>query len=361
VSLGDILDQEVAIRLLSGVARGRRVPNAMLFWGPGGVGKRLAAMELIKALNCRQGGGEACEGCLSCRKIRSGNHPDVKTVGPGGKSRQIVLDQVDEVIEYSSLRPFESSWRAVVFQDADRMNLAAQNHFLKTLEEPPGNSLFLLLSEYPRMLLPTIRSRCQMVRFRRLRPETVVAFLKRERDVADDTAEAIAHLSEGQMSRAMDLVDSPKRSVAIDFVRRLSSGEDPSELAEEFAGVLGDQRKRFEAEVESELAFEHVDEASRADIEAMKELRLGHLNALVKRDILEYLYLFQTWYRDELVYQATGDAWRVLNRDQLDCLQRPSSDPEEKIKAVERAFKQLDRFINEERVFRVLFFSLAAK
>ena len=91
-----------------------------------------------------------------------------------------------------------------------------------------------------------------------------------------------------------------------------------------------------------------------------KERRVAQLQALVKRAILEYLYLLETWYRDELVFARTGDAERVLNRDQLARLQAGvSSAPEAKIVAIEKARQCLDRFINEERVFRDLFFALA--
>jgi len=361
MSFTAIRDQETAIRLLRNLTRSRRVPNGLLFWGPSGVGKGLAAAEFIKALNCREGGDDACDACLLCRKITRGNHPDVKTIVPSGKARMIVMDQIDDLMEYAGLRPFESTWRVVIIQDADRMNLSAQNHFLKTLEEPPGRAIFILLTAHPRMLLPTIRSRCQMVRFQRLRPQTVAELIERDRGVTGEIAEAIAHLSEGQMSRALDLIDSEKRNVALDIVHRLATGEDPSALAEEFSGLLDDQRKRLEAQVDEELKPDRADEATREELEALKELRMAHMAALVKRELMEYLYLFQTWYRDELVFKATGDPARVLNRDQVARLREASSAPADKIKAVESALMQLNRNINEERVFRVLFFSLAEK
>lgn len=360
MSFRDIRDQETAVRLLRNVLRERRIPNAMLFWGPSGVGKRLSAIELAKAVNCAGGATDACDACLSCRKTAHGNHPDVKTIAPTDRSREIKKHQIDEVNELASLHPFEATWRVFIMQDADRMNFVAQNHFLKTLEEPPGASLFLLITEYPRILLPTIRSRCQGVRFRVLRSDTVVDLLKRERDLPDDVAESVAALAQGQMSRAFDLVDSEKRAIVLAVTRQLAEGADPVTLAEDFARTLEEERKQIEAGVTAEISKEGMEELSRTDLERIKEDRLARLNALVKRDILDYLYLLETWYRDELVFRATRDRAHLWNRDQAARLEeKVSSEPGKKIAAVEKARLYLDRFVNEERVFRDLFFALA--
>lgn len=362
MSFDTIKDQEVAVQLLRNLLRKRRIPNGLVFWGPGGVGKRLTALELAKAINCSAKEDEACDACLSCRKVASGNHPDILTVVPVRNSRVIDLDTMKEVTGSAALRPYESSWRVFLIQDADRMNPHAQNHFLKTLEEPPGQSMFLLITEFPGLLLPTIRSRCQMVRFRTLRQATVVSLLERERDLACEVAESIAAIAQGQMSRALDLVDSEKREIALAVAHRLAQGDDPVILAEEFCKSLEDQRRQLEARVRADLAYGDKDERSREDLDELKEQRMALLNAMVKRDIMEYLYLLETWYRDALVYGATGDRMRLMNRDQAATLQTAmSSDPGKKIEAIDRARQHLDRYINEERVFRDLFFALAEK
>jgi DNA polymerase III delta' subunit len=361
MSFADIKDQEVAVRLLGNVLKNGRIPNAFLFCGPGGVGKRMAAIELAKAINCASGSADACNECLACRKVGHGNHPDVKFVAPSGSSREIRKQDADEINELAALRPFESAWRVFILQDAERMNATAQNHFLKTLEEPPGRSLFILLSEYPRTLLPTIRSRCQMVRFRGLRPGTVAAILQQERDLPSDLARSIAEIAEGQMSRAFDLVDSEKREVLLAITTGLADGGDPVRQADEFWAFLQDQQKRMEQMVKAELGIDEEGAASREDLQRLKDERVARLNALVKRDILEYLYLMETWYRDEMVYSATKDGERVWNRDQLDRFAAgTSTDPVAKIRAIEQARIYLDRNIPGDRVFRDLFFSLAA-
>ena len=362
MSFSDIRDQEIAIRLLRNLLEQDRIPNGLLFWGPGGVGKRLAALEFAKALNCKEGRFDACGQCISCRKIEHGNHPDIRVLAPKDKSRLIKRDEIDDVNEFAALRPFESQWRIFILHDAERMNVTAQNHFLKTLEEPPGRSLFILMSEYPRMLLATIRSRCQLVRFRSLRRETVSELLRRDRDLPVELADSIAEIAEGQMSRALDLVDSEKRQVALSLAERLGAGEDPVVLAEEFSAFLDEQRKQIEASVKAESAAESFDDASKGEAERVKEERLALLAATVRRDIVEYLYLLQTWYRDELVVGATGATDRIWNKDCKDRVGKArGSSAVAKIAAIEQARVNLDRFIPEERVFRDLFFALAAK
>ena len=360
MSYRDIRDQDAPIRLLSRILLRNRIPNGLLFWGAGGVGKRLAAIETAKAINCAEAEGDACDNCLSCRKIKNGNHPDVMIVAPVKKSRIIDVDTVRGINEMAMLRPFESQWRVFIILEADRMGVSAQNHFLKTLEEPPGNSLFMLLTEHPGMLLATIRSRCQRVRFGALRPETVRELLQRERDLPQEAAESIAAIAQGQMSRALDLVDSDKREVVLDVVGRLDAGDDPLALAEEFAKYLGTKRERIKGAIKTEFEDTAPGSVGREDREELKNQQLALAEALIRRDIMELLYLFETWYRDRAVLAATGDLGQVLNRDQLARLEQAGpADLEVALAAVDKARLYLERFLNEERVFRDLFFALA--
>lgn len=362
MSFAVVRDQPVAIRLLRRLLHRGRVPHGLLFWGPDGVGKRLAAAETAKAANCTGGNGDdACDTCLSCRKTIQGNHPDVMTVVPVKRSRIIDVETVELVNEMASLRPYEGRRRVVIFEDADRMGLPAQNHFLKTLEEPPGNALFILATAFPRALLPTIRSRCQQVRFGALRPETVVALLLEQRDLPLETAQAIAALSQGQMSRALSLVDSDLRGVVLDMARRLATGGDPLALSEEFAQYLATRKSAAETDIKGEMASEDVADLTREDREAIKAEQAAAAEARFRRDLMEILYLFETWYRDVMLLRATGDAERVLNRDQVAGLREtPDGDYHGKLEAIEKTRVYLERFLSEERVFRDLFFVLAA-
>lgn len=360
MSFKAIRDQEVPVRLLRSILRRRRIPNGLMFWGAGGVGKRLAALEMAKAINCVEHGDDACDACLSCRKVAKGNHPDVTMVTPTKKSRIINVETIQSINDLASLRPFESAWRVFIIQEADRMGVPAQNHFLKTLEEPPGNSLFILVTEYPGVLLSTIRSRCQRVRFGTLRPETVIELLLRDRDLPVELAQSIAAVAQGQMSRALDLLESDKREIVLDITRRLADGEDPLALAEGLAKRLDARRGQIEAALRADTEAGSPNDTSREDREELKQQQMALAEALIRRDIMEYLYLFQTWYRDALVSSTTGETRQVLNRDQAERLRgiKPA-DFDKKLAAIARARVYLERFLNEERVFRDLFFALA--
>src|SRR5688572_9464411 len=156
-------------RVLSLLARGvalNTLPPSLLFAGPAGIGKRKVALYLAQLVNCPQaatapGEGEAsaCGECASCRRILRGVHPDVLIVEPGD-SGTIKIDQVREVIDRAAYRPFEGRRRVVIIDGAHAMVAAAQNALLKTLEEPPTASTFVLVSSMPDALLPTVRSRC---------------------------------------------------------------------------------------------------------------------------------------------------------------------------------------------------------
>jgi DNA polymerase-3 subunit delta' len=360
MGLDDIRDQEIPMRLIRNLLQRDRIPNGMLFWGPSGVGKSMTAMMFAKAINCKETPGDACGNCISCRKIDNGNHPDIMQVSPVKKSRIIDVEAIENIIEMASLRPYEADWRIFIIHEADRMRGPAQNYLLKTLEEPLGPSVFILVSEYPQLLLPTIRSRCQRVRFRSLHPKTVKSLLMEQRDVAPDLAEAIAEISQGQMSRALDLVDSDKRAMVFDIVERFHQGEDPLEIAEEFAKYVASQKSGIESLVKTEADPVDVKEMSKEDREQIKEEQMALVDALSRRNILEFLYLLEMWYRDVMVYGATGDSARVLNRDRLALLeQADTKDSETTIGAIEKARIYLERFLNEERVFRDLFFVLA--
>ena len=360
MSFTQVKDQAVPIRLLRNIITRSRIPNGLLFWGPAGVGKRFTAIELAKAINCSQGDGDACDVCRCCRKILHGNHPDVKLIAPAGKARNIAVDTVDFMNELSAYRPFEGDWRVFILQDAERMRVEAQNHFLKTLEEPPSNTLFVLLTEFPRRLLPTIRSRCQQVRFGALRPETVAELLQRDRDLPAETAEALAVVSQGQMTRALDLVDSEKRDVVLSLVHRLAQGFDPLALSEEFASHLKAQGDAIRAAVKAESEAPGAQDISKEDRDEYKNEQLAALEALIRRELMEYLYLLETWYRDEWVYRATGDRDKLLNRDQAERLEAgDSEDLEAKLGAIEKAWRYIERNLSVDRVFRDLFFALA--
>ena len=176
-----------------------RPSHAYLLAGPRGSGVLEAARCFAAALVCPDGG---CGACNSCRRARSARHPDVIEVEPAGTF--VVVDQVDEMMKEAFTSPFEAERKVIVVTEADRMNEPAANKLLKTLEEPPARTHFLLLSEAPDELLPTVRSRCQRIDFAALSDSAVAAALVAA-GVPAEAAAAAARLASGRLDRARSL------------------------------------------------------------------------------------------------------------------------------------------------------------
>ncbi|HXW68316.1 MAG TPA: DNA polymerase III subunit delta' [Dissulfurispiraceae bacterium] len=164
MALNDVVGQERALRILFGMLKRDRVPSALLFSGDAGIGKRLAAVNYAKAINCLEPAAfDCCDTCISCRKIEAAAHPDVTLTFP--EKDEIKIDAVRRLEERLFLKALEGRKKIAIIDDADTMNINAANAFLKTLEEPPGDSLVVLVSSNPYGLPDTIRSRCISIRF----------------------------------------------------------------------------------------------------------------------------------------------------------------------------------------------------
>src|SRR5262249_33128790 len=192
------------IELLSRAVAHNTLPPSLVFAGPEGVGKRLTAVALAQAPNCpRAANGDACGSCGSCTRIARGVHGDVLAIEPGD-SGTIKVDQVREAIDRAAYRPFEGRRRVVIVDEADALVPEAQNALLKTLEEPPPASVFVLVTTRPDVLLPTVRSRCQRLRFGPLPAADVASVLVRDHGFAEADARAAAAASDGSVGRALD-------------------------------------------------------------------------------------------------------------------------------------------------------------
>jgi DNA polymerase-3 subunit delta' len=238
-----IIGHEALVRELRALAASPEPPHALLFAGPDSIGRAALAMEYARLLNCTGGDSDAvvpglfgspggsevaherpCGNCRACRLIAEGAHPDVITVGPGDTlcrprnsesgherhplSRDIRICQVRGVIDLVAKYPFEARYRAIIIDPADRMNREAANTLLKTLEEPPGHTVFLLISSAPESLLETVISRCRRMDVRTVPRESIEAGL-RERQVPPDLAKKAAHESRGRPGRALAFAKQP--------------------------------------------------------------------------------------------------------------------------------------------------------
>ncbi len=194
--------------LMKSIDKGR-VASSYLFYGPEGVGKKLVALEFAKLLNCerrREGLGDYDEGkctCSSCLKIEGSNHPDV-TVLKSVDSSEIKVNQIREQIEdLIYLKPYEGRYKISIIDDAESMNVNAQNAFLKTLEEPPCDAVIILVCSKPQYLLKTITSRCQSLEFFRLDESAILHAIKTKSQISAENYETAARLSQGSLSKAL--------------------------------------------------------------------------------------------------------------------------------------------------------------
>src|SRR5262245_60810683 len=191
----DIVGQRHVLTLLASAAARGTLPPSLIFAGPAGVGKHMAAVALAQLLNCQSptGDGDACGECQACRRIARRVHADVLYIEPG-ETGAIKVDQIREAIERSAYRPFEGRRRFVIIDEAEQIVVEAQNALLKTLEEPPPASTFVLVTSRPDSLLATVQSRCQRIRFGRLSPGEVAAVLMEKHGLAEKDAHAAASL-----------------------------------------------------------------------------------------------------------------------------------------------------------------------
>ena len=202
--LGEIVGHAHLLELLAAAASRQSLPPSLIFAGPDGVGKRMAAVALAQLLNClKPTATDACGTCPACKRIARGVHADVLTIEPG-ETGSIKVDQVRDAIERAAYRPFEGRRRVVIVDEADAMVIEAQNALLKTLEEPPASSMFILVTSRPDLLLPTVLSRCQRLRFGRLSPGDIAAVLMRSHGYEAADAHASASASDGSIGAALE-------------------------------------------------------------------------------------------------------------------------------------------------------------
>jgi DNA polymerase III subunit delta' len=244
--LSELRGQNTAVRTLERALANHRLPNAYLFEGPSGVGKRTAAVALAKARLCRERAGRGCTTCAICARVEAGNHPDVRTFAPRAEgNRNIQVETLrNDILPIAQYAPFESDQAFLIFPEADvsfpEQHPEAANALLKTLEEPRPKVCFVLLAERPERLLVTIRSRCQRLRFGAL-PPLVIEHVLEQQGVKSELWSAATALSEGRADRALLLAQGGvaaelfERALRID---RTLSLRDPGrliELAEELA------------------------------------------------------------------------------------------------------------------------------
>ncbi len=207
MSFSDIKGQARPIEIIKEYIRQPSVSRGYLFSGPDGIGKRLSAKTLAKALNCQAEALEPCDRCPSCLKIEQNQHPDVHLIDDSD-SNSIKIEDIRTLQKNINLRPYEGRKKVFIIDNAHNLTPEAANALLKILEEPPKDSLLILVSSKVALLFKTIISRCQILKFYPLERIALEALLKNDYGLDDNLAHFLSFFSEGRLGFALRLKDT---------------------------------------------------------------------------------------------------------------------------------------------------------
>ena len=280
--------------------------HAYYFVGPIGVGKATVARRFAAAILCQEGGRHV-EDCPSCRRVLSGNHPDVALVEPEGRLA-LGVDEARTTVALANLAPMEGARKVILFEDAGAMTDAAANVLLKTLEEPSASTVFLLVSESEDDLPATIASRCRTVQFGRVGEGDLVDALL-DAGVSLEQAADAAQISGGRPGLALALATEPKvasfRKAWLSVPGRVSPK--PGE-----AFLLADELMAAADPLTEAIRQRHAEEESDNDTKAVKQRRDREMKRQSQALLITGLEILASWYTDAAVAQFGG---RIRNQD----------------------------------------------
>ena len=314
----NIYGHDWAVNLLRTHAATDKLRHAYLLTGPEGVGRRTLALRFAQALNCTQppGPGEYCGTCRDCRQISAMQYPDLSLLQPEGNHKDILIDQVRELQHTLALAPYSAKYRIALLPDFQQATNQAANALLKTLEEPPDRVILLLTANALEDLLPTIVSRCEVLRLRPASIAATQAMLKSVKGLSSERARQIAHLSSGRIGAALRLAENPEA-----LTHR-------QEQMESFLSLL--PARRYER-------FKLADE-------------LTHPRDKAREQVNEVIPVWLSFWRDVFV-RTSGADLPLVNielEEKVDQVAQymAASTARELVLAHERALKQLDAYAN---------------
>jgi DNA polymerase III subunit delta' len=327
MSFSQILGHHKQLEALRGALICGRLHHAYLFVGMEGVGKKVIALGLAKAIHCSATAGDFCGECTDCARIQDGNHPDVRIIEPLTGKKEIGIQQIRDLEKKLNFRSFSGKKKIAILDPATLMNLSAQNALLKTLEEPPENSLIILITATDGGLLPTLRSRCLRLVFGPIARDLVAGFLLARKGMGGDMAASLAAMSMG----------SPGSIVGIETSKLL-------ERRQEWMRLLS--------------GLDFGDDHAAADA--------AEIFAASKEDSLKFLEWTESWYRDLVVYAVTKNTQNMVNIDMLPQIQEQSArlDMERALSQISEtrgAAARIQRNLNRRMVMESLFLNSVGK
>lgn len=316
----DVFGHDWAVEMLHGHVTQAALRHAYLITGPSGVGRRTLAIRLAQALSCPSPSapGVPCRACRACKQVEAGQNIDLMLVQAEHEGGTLKVEQVREVQKFLSLKPYQSAYKIVIFLRFQEANPNAANALLKTLEEAPSYGLLLLTADNAEQLLPTIVSRCEILRLRPVSVDAVESFLV-ARQIEPEKARLLAHLSDGRPGYALRLAGDEK---TLDFR----------------AEKLDDLRNLLAAPLRERFAYA---EKIAKDKDALRRS----------------LFLWLSWWRDVLL-RAAGAGTALTNIDraaELEAVAAQLSLPvaRKTTQAIEDAIEKLEKNVNARLLVEV--------
>ena len=324
-SFKDVVGHKDILKYISSAVENNRVSHAYILNGERGSGKKMLANLFAMTLLCETGDNEPCGKCHSCKQAESGNHPDIIRVThekPNSISVDDIRTQVNNTVD---IKPYQGPYKVYIIPQADMMTPQAQNAILKTIEEPPSYAVFLLLTENAETLLPTINSRCVMLKLRNIKDTLIKKYLMENLEIPDYKADMCTAFAQGNMGRAIMLANS----------------DHFNEIREEAVQLL-----------------KHISEMELNEIvAAVKNI------SVYKLEITDYLDIIMIWYRDVLLYKATKEIDKVVFKDQLQSIKEQARKSSYEgieliLESLEKAKARLKANVNFDLVMEPLFLTI---
>ena len=324
-SFKDVVGHKDILKYISSAVENNRVSHAYILNGERGSGKKMLANLFAMTLLCETGDNEPCGKCHSCKQAESGNHPDIIRVThekPNSISVDDIRTQVNNTVD---IKPYQGPYKVYIIPQADMMTPQAQNAILKTIEEPPSYAVFLLLTENAETLLPTINSRCVMLKLRNIKDTLIKKYLMENLEIPDYKADMCTAFAQGNMGRAIMLANS----------------DHFNEIREEAVQLL-----------------KHINEMELNEIVAAVKNISVH-----KLEITDYLDIIMIWYRDVLLYKATKEIDKVVFKDQLQSIKEQARKSSYEgieliLESLEKAKARLKANVNFDLVMELLFLTI---